>query len=49
MVYIEIKKISGRLYKYQRKSVRRGSKIKKIYVRYLGPIKSIYKKNDRKK
>ena len=49
MVYIEIKKINGRLYKYLRKSVRNGKKIKKIYVRYLGPVKSVYKKDDRKK
>jgi len=49
MVYIEIKKISGRLYRYQRKTIRTGSRIKKVYVKYLGPVKPIYKKDGNKK
>lgn len=48
MAYIEIKKINGRNYKYKRMSVREGTKIKKIHVKYMGPVSSSYK-NDRKK
>jgi hypothetical protein len=49
MVYTEIKNINGKLYKYQRRSVRHKSKIKKVYIKYLGPVKPIYKKDDNKK
>jgi hypothetical protein len=48
MVYVEIKKINGKLYRYQRKSIRIGKRIKKIYVGYLGPLKKV-KKDDKKK
>jgi len=51
MSYIESKKINGKVYNYLRKSVRVGRKIKKITIKYLGPIKPVYKKrkDDRKK
>lgn len=49
MVYIEIKKINGKKYKYLRKAVRIGEKIKKITLKCLGPVNPIYRvKNKRK-
>jgi hypothetical protein len=49
MTYIEIKKINGGLYKYKRRAIRRGSKIKKVYIKYLGPVNPKYKRDDKKK
>lgn len=43
MVYIEIKTISGREYKYLRKTVRDGEKIRHITLKYLGPVSPVYK------
>ncbi len=49
MIYIEIKTIKGRQYKYLRKSVRIGDKVAHTNVQYLGQINSIYKYNKTKK
>lgn len=43
MSYIEIKTISGRQYKYLRKSVRDGKKMSHITLKYLGPVNPVYK------
>lgn len=43
MSYIEIKTIAGKQYKYLMKSMREGDKMKKIFVKYLGPANPIYK------
>lgn len=42
MAYIDIKTIKGRGYKYLRKSVRDGNKMKKVNLKYLGPVKPVY-------
>lgn len=43
MTYIEIKTIKGRKYKYLRKSVREGNKVRHITIKCLGPVDPIYK------
>ena len=43
MSYIEIKTIAGKQYKYLMKSVRDGDKMKKVFVKYLGPAHPVYK------
>ncbi len=43
MSYIETRIIKGRKYKYLRKSVRDGDKIKHITLKYLGPVDPVYK------
>lgn len=43
MVYIEIKIINGKKYKYLRRAVRTGGKIKKISLKCLGPVNPIYR------
>lgn len=43
MVYIEIKTINGKQYKYLRKTARDGSKMKHITLKYLGPVNPVYK------
>jgi transposase len=43
MTYIEIKTIHGKKYKYLRKSIREGNKIRHITIKCLGPIHPIYK------
>jgi len=43
MVYSEIKTIKGRKYKYLRESVRIRDKVIHRTVKYLGPVKPIYK------
>ena len=43
MTYIEIKTINGKQYKYLRKTVRDGKKMKHITLKYLGPVNPIYK------
>lgn len=42
MSYIEIKTINGKQYKYLRKTVRDGKKMKHITLKYLGPVDPIY-------
>jgi len=43
MTYVEIKTINGRKYKYLRKSVREGNKVRHVTIKCLGPIDPIYK------
>jgi len=43
MTYIEIKTIHGKKYRYLRKSVREGKKVRHVNVKCLGPIEPIYK------
>ena len=43
MTYIEIKTIHGRKYKYLRKSIREGNKVRHITIKCLGPVHPIYK------
>lgn len=43
MVYIEIKTINGKKYKYLRRAVRIEGKIKKISLKCLGPVNPIYR------
>lgn len=43
MTYIEIKTIYGRKYKYLRKSIREGDKVRHITLKCLGPVDPIYK------
>jgi len=43
MTYIEIKIINGRKYKYLRKSIREGDKVRHITIKCLGPVDPIYK------
>ena len=45
MAFIEIKTINGRQYKYLIKSYRVGNKVKHKMIKYLGPVKSRYKKS----
>lgn len=49
MSYIEIKTIAGKQYKYLIKSVREGDKIKKVFMKYLGPANPIYKSGTKRK
>ena len=43
MTYVEIKTINGRKYKYLRKSIREGDKVRHITIKCLGPVDPIYK------
>jgi len=43
MTYTEIKTIHGRKYKYLRKSIRKGKKVRHITIKCLGPVNPIYK------
>lgn len=43
MTYTEIKTIHGRKYKYIRKSIREGNKVRHITIKCLGPVDPIYK------
>lgn len=43
MTYIEIKTIHGKKYKYLRKSIREGDKVRHITLKCLGPVDPIYK------
>ena len=43
MTYIEIKTVHGRQYKYLRKSIRDGEKVRHVMVKCLGPVHPIYK------
>jgi transposase len=49
MAYIEIKTINGRQYKYLRKTVRDGKKMKHITLKYLGPVNPVYKIGSKRK
>ena len=49
MSYIEIKTIKGRQYKYLRKTVRDGLKMKHVTLKYLGPVEPIYKIGKKRK
>ena len=43
MSYVEIKTINGRNYKYLRKSIREGDKVRHVTIKCLGPVDPIYK------
>lgn len=43
MTYTEIKTIHGRKYRYLRKSIREGNKVRHITIKCLGPVEPIYK------
>jgi transposase len=43
MTYIEIKTVHGRQYKYLRKSIRDGEKVRHVMIKCLGPVHPIYK------
>ena len=49
MAYIEIKTINGRRYKYLRKSIRLGERMKKVSLRCLGPVEPIYRVKKKRK
>lgn len=49
MVYIEIKIINGKKYKYLRRAVRTEGKIKKITLKCLGPVNPIYRVRNKRK
>jgi len=49
MTYIEIKEINGKKYKYLRRSIRTGGKIKKITLKCLGPVNPIYRVRNKRK
>ena len=49
MVYIEVKTINGKKYKYLRKAVRTEGKMKKITLKCLGPVNPIYRVMKRRK
>lgn len=49
MSYIETKNIAGKQYKYLIKAVREGDKIRKVFIKYLGPVDPIYKAGSRRK
>jgi len=49
MVYIEIKTINGKKYKYLRRAVRTEGKIKKISLKCLGPVNPIYRVMNKRK
>lgn len=48
-MYIEIKSIGGRKYKYLRKSVRDGDKMRHVTLKYLGPVNPIYRVSRKRK
>ena len=43
VTYIEIKTIHGKKYKYLRKSIREGKKVRHVTIKCLGPVEPIYK------
>lgn len=43
MTYVEIKTIHGKKYKYLRKSIRAGNKVRHVTLKCLGPVEPIYK------
>lgn len=43
MTYVDIKIVNGRQYKYLRKSVREGAKVRHINLKCLGPVEPIYR------
>ena len=43
VTYIEIKTIHGKKYKYLRKSIRAGNKVRHVTLKCLGPVQPIYK------
>jgi len=43
MTYIEIKTIHGRQYKYLRKSIRDGKKVRHVTIKCVGPVIPVYK------
>ena len=47
MTHIEIKTINGRKYKYLMKNYRIDKKVRHKMVKYLGPVKPIYKTKKR--
>lgn len=49
MAYIEIKTINGKQYKYLRKTVRDGKKMRHMTLKYLGPVNPVYKVGKRHK
>jgi hypothetical protein len=49
MVYIEIKTINGKKYKYLRRAIRTEGKIKKITLKCLGPVNPIYRVRNKRK
>ncbi len=49
MVYIEIKTINGKKYKYLRRAIRTEGKIKKISLKCLGPVNPIYRVRNKRK
>lgn len=49
MVYIEIKTINGKKYKYLRRTVRTEGKTKKITLKCLGPVNPIYRVRNKRK
>lgn len=49
MTYVEIKTINGRKYKYLRKSIREGDKVRHITIKCLGPVDPIYKTGSSRK
>lgn len=49
MVYIEIKTINGRKYRYLRRAVRVNGKMKKISLKCIGPVNPIYKLQNKRK
>lgn len=49
MTYTEIKTIHGRKYKYLRKSIREGNKVRHITIKCLGPVHPIYKTGNTRK
>jgi hypothetical protein len=49
MTYIEIKTVYGRQYKYLRKAVRIGEKVRHINLKYLGPANPVYKIKQKRK
>lgn len=49
MAYVELKTIKGKEYKYLRRSIREGTKVKHVTVKYLGPANPIYKVGKKRK
>lgn len=49
MVYIEIKTIYGKKYKYLRRAVRTEGKMKKITLKCLGPVNPVYRVRKKRK
>src|SRR3989338_6780487 len=48
MAYIEIRTLNGKKYKYLRKSVREGNKVRHITLKYLGPVDPVYKTGEKR-